>query len=549
MSKLFNIALAACLLTTSQVGYADTYPKNLSVDIIHYAFDLKLSDLSNEIKGKTTISFLTRSDNIRSIRLDLINRSEKFSNKGMIVDRVSLGNVEVKFTHKNDALIIEWSTALKKDAKADLSIEYHGIPAGGLKIGPTKFGDRSFFNENWPNNTRHWLPCIDHPYDKATSEFRVTAPRHYKVVSNGLLLEESNIDKEYNFTHWKQSVPVSSWLFVLGVAEFAVQRVGTFDGKEIQTWVYPKNKEMGFFDFAEPTKQVLEFYSNYVGPFAYEKLANIQSPSVGGGMETSSAIFYGENLITGKYEKRLRNVVIHEIAHQWFGNAVTESTWDDAWLSEGFATFFSMLFQGYAYGHEEFITGIRNARRTVYNISKKDSTYSIVANRSAEKDQVTTGITYQKGAWVLHMLRERIGHDNFRKGIQNYYSKYFNSNATTDNFREEMEKVSGQDLSVFFKQWLYKSENLKLSVAWTYDATAKNVMLTIKQIHHTDLVFDFPLELEIHHPETNSSELMKFNINQKETVIPIKYDKNPSSIRFDPRTVLLAEIDIIHPAR
>jgi aminopeptidase N len=105
----------------------------------------------------------------------------------MIVDRVSLGNVEVKFTHKHDALIIEWPAALKKDAKADLSIEYHGIPAGGLKIGPTKFGDRSFFNENWPNLTRHWLPCIDHPYDKATSEFRVTAPRHYKVVSNGLL--------------------------------------------------------------------------------------------------------------------------------------------------------------------------------------------------------------------------------------------------------------------------------------------------------------------------------------------------------------------------
>jgi len=168
------------------------------------------------------------------------------------------------------------------------------------------------------------------------------------VVSNGLLLEESTIDKENKLTHWKQSVPVSSWLFVLGVAEFAVQYVGKFNGKDIQTWVYPRDREKGFTDFAEPTKQVLQFYSDYVGPYAYEKLANIQSPSVSGGMETSSAIFYGENMVTGKYEKRLRNVVIHEIAHQWFGNAVTESTWDDAWLSEGFATFFSMLFQEHA---------------------------------------------------------------------------------------------------------------------------------------------------------------------------------------------------------
>ena len=215
-----------------------------------------------------------------------------------------------------------------------------------------------------------------------------------------------------------------------------------FDGKSIQTWVYPKDREAGFYDFANPTKQVLQFYTDYVGPYAYEKLANIQSPSVSGGMETSSAIFYGENLVNGKRDIRLRNVVIHEIAHQWFGNAVTESTWDDAWLSEGFATYFTLLFQENAYGHEEYIDGLKKARNTVIRSLKKDSTFSIVDDRSAEKGAVTNGLTYQKGAWVLHMLRERIGHDNFRKGIQAYYKKYTNANATTDDFIEEMEKVS-----------------------------------------------------------------------------------------------------------
>lgn len=112
-----------------------------------------------------------------------------------------------------------------------------------------------------------------------------------------------------------------------------------------------------------------------------------------------------------------------------------------------------------------------------------------------------------------------------------------------------MEKVSGQDLSVFFDQWLYKPENLKLDIKWTYDESAKNIILTIKQIHRSKLAFEFPLELEIHHPEINSPELMKFNINQKETVIPIKYDKTPSYIRFDPRIVLLAELEITHPPR
>jgi aminopeptidase N len=462
----------------------------------------------------------------------------------MVVESVSYNNTKAIFSHKNDALIIQLSDRVAKDSTITFIIQYHGIPAGGLKIGATKYGDRSFFNENWPNNARHWLPTIDHPYDKATSEFKVTAPSKYKVVSNGLLLEESTIDKENKLTHWKQSVPVSSWLFVLGVAEFAVQHVGKFDGKDIQTWVYPRDREKGFIDFAEPTKQVLQFYTDYVGPYAYEKLANIQSPSVSGGMETSSAIFYGENMVTGKYEKRLRNVVIHEIAHQWFGNAVTESTWDDAWLSEGFATFFSMLFQEHAYGHEEFVAAIKNSRKSVYNFSKKDSTYSIVAPRSAETDQVTTGITYQKGAWVLHMLREKIGHDNFRKGIQAYYAKYFNANATSEDFKREMEKVSGQNLTTFFNQWLYKPENLKISAHWEYDSNAQQILLSIKQSHYSGFVFDFPIEIEIFDAKTNSTEIMTFTVNTKEAIIPIKYNKNPSSIKFDPRTVLLAEIEI-----
>lgn len=542
--KYKYVALTTILSVLAIFCRADNYPRNYSIDILHYLFELKLSDNTDEINGKASITVLFKTNDVKQIRLDLINTNGKYLQKGMVVESVSYNNTKASFTHKNDALLIQLSGAVKKESTITFIIEYRGVPAGGLRIGPTKYGDRSFFNENWPNNARHWLPAIDHPYDKATSEFKVTAPSKYKVVSNGLLMEESIIDKENKLTHWKQSVPVSSWLFVLGVAEFAVQQVGKFDGKDIQTWVYPRDREKGFTDFAEPTKQVLQFYTDYVGPYAYEKLANIQSPSVSGGMETSSAIFYGENMVTGKYEKRLRNVVIHEIAHQWFGNAVTESTWDDAWLSEGFATFFSMLFQEHAYGHEEFVTAIKNSRKSVYNFSKKDSTYSIVAERSAETDPVTTGITYQKGAWVLHMLRERIGHDIFRKGIQAYYAKYFNANATTANFKEEMEKVSGQNLTTFFNQWLYKADNLKIAAHWEYDATAKQVLLKINQTHYSGFVFEFPIEVEIYNADTNTTDLLKFQVNSKTSTIPIKLDKIPSSIKLDPRAVLLAEIEM-----
>jgi aminopeptidase N len=265
-------------------GWADTYPVNKNIDIIHYSFSLSLSDSSDEITGKTQITILFKKTGILDFRLDLINQSVERKGKGMVIDGISVANAAVLFTHQNDEVILRLPKPSVADSVMVFTINYHGIPFDGLRIGPTKYGDRSFFNENWPNRARHWLPTVDHPYDKATSEFIVTAPVKYKVISNGLLLEESQINKELKLTHWKQSVPVSCWLFVLGVAEFAGSKCWIeFDGKSIQTWVYPKDREAGFYDFANPTKQVLQFYTDYVGPYAYEKLANIQTPSVNGG--------------------------------------------------------------------------------------------------------------------------------------------------------------------------------------------------------------------------------------------------------------------------
>jgi aminopeptidase N len=544
MMKLKTIYLFVFLFAAGCFhAYADDYPRNYSIDIIHYAFELHLFDTTDQITGKASISILFKQNDIKQLRLDLINQTTGRKGKGMVVESVNYQNQSLLFTHANDALIIQLATAPAKDSVITLVIRYKGIPAGGLKIGPTKYGDRCFMCENWPNNARHWLPTIDHPYDKATSEFIVTAPAHYKVISNGLLLEESLLDKKEKLTHWKQSVPVSCWLFVLGVADFAVQYVDAFQGKSIQTWVYPKDREAGFIDFAQPTKQVLQFYSDYIGPFAYEKLANVQSASVGGGMETSSAIFYGEKLVTGDKSVRLRNVVIHELAHQWFGNAVTETTWDDAWLSEGFATFFTLLFIENAYGQEEYLSGIKAARKTVYDYAKKDSGFSIVSNRSAEKDPVTSAITYQKGAWVLHMLRDIIGAEAFRQGIQSYYKRFMNANASTSDFIEEMEKVSHKNLKPFFTQWLSIADNPKLKGSWLYDAATKQVVISLQQTQSSGYVFDLPVEIAIFTKGNAGPEIVKQTINTNRIEYKIPAAVKPDWVQLDPRTVLLAEID------
>jgi aminopeptidase N len=534
------VLLFVCFL--SNKSFADTYPRNYSIDVLHYRFEVSLNDSNNEIIGKTSITIQFKKSNIKQFRLDLINQTEQRKGKGMLVQSISSNNQVLNYTHVGDSLMIQLAKPSTVDTVITFEIQYKGIPEEGLRIIANKFGDRTFFSENWPNKTRHWLPSIDHPYDKATSEFLVKAPAKYQVVSNGLLLEESVLGNNTKLTHWKQSVPVSCWLFVLGVAEFAVKQVDQFNGKAIQTWVYPQDREAGFADFAEPTKQVLSFYSEYVGPFAYEKLANVQSTVSGGGMETSSAIYYAEKLITGKKEVRLRNVVIHEIAHQWFGNAVTESTWDDAWLSEGLTTFFTLLFIEQAYGHDEYIAGVKSAKKSVYDYIKKDSLFSIVSNRSAETGAVTSGLTYQKGAWIMHMLRDKIGEVNFRNGIQAYYKKYFNANATTIDFIAEMEKASNQNLQPFFNQWLYKPDNLKLSWTWDYDAASKQILIHVQQHQSSGFVFDVPVEFEIMKDGIAERQIVKQKLNTKTADFKIPSATKPAFVSLDPRTVLLYDL-------
>jgi aminopeptidase N len=537
MKRIINLFTIALFIVVPLISKADTYPINKNIDIKHYIFKLSLSDADNEITGNTLVTLSFKEAGMQNFRLDFINKTSARKDKGMVVDAVSVNNAAVNYTHQNDELIISLPAPSTKSQTLTFSIQYHGIPYDGLRIGNTKLGDRSFFNENWPNRGRHWLPIVDHPHDKATSEFIVKAPSHYKVVSNGLLMEESELGNQTRLTHWKQSVPVSSWLFVLGVADFAVKYVDEFKGKSIQTWVYAKNREAGFYDFDEPTKKVLEFYSNYVGPYAYEKLANIQTPSVNGGMETSSAIFYGEDLVTGKRDERTRNVVIHEIAHQWFGNAITETTWDDAWLSEGFATFFTLLFIENEYGKEEYTKGIIKARKSVYDMSVKMPNFSIVSERTAEKEDVTSGITYQKGAWVIHMLRDLIGEKNFKKGIQNYYAKYFNANTTTDEFRAEMEKVSGKDLKLFFKQWLYQPINPTINASWTYDASTKKLNVHLNQAQQ--FLYNVPVEIGYYKKGSTTPTILNLNLKDKDQLFSFSLATLPDKLELDPRALLL----------
>ncbi len=516
----------------------DDYPRRIGIDVEHYRFEIDLSDESDRIEATATVTVRFTANGVAQLPLDLVAASP--DGTGMTVAGVTANGTGLPFAHEADVLTIDLPAAGRAGERELVTVRYAGVPAAGLRAGPNVHGDRTFFSDNWPNRARHWLPTIDHPYDKATSEMLVTAPAHYQVVSNGVLVEETDRPGGDRLTHWRQSVPIATWLFVLGVARFAVQHVGDFRGRPIQTWVYPQDREAGFHDFAVPTKAAMEFYHDRVGPFAYEKLANITSPVTGGGMEAATAIMYHESSVTGERPVRWRNVVIHEVAHQWFGNAVTESDWDDVWLSEGFATYFTLLFIEHAYGRDEFVEGLRSSADRVFAQYAIDPEYRIVHDNLSDMRRVTSGATYQKGSWVLHMLRSRLGDEAFWAGIRAYYARYVNGNASTADFRRAMEEASGDDLGGFFDQWLYRGGNPRLEGWWAYDPTARAVQIELRQTQPSSTTFTLPLEVGVHYDGAAAPSLVDtLDIDARFHRFVVPVEREPSGITLDPEVKAL----------
>ena len=271
MSLPIRMAAWLCALAGSLL-YADSYVRQPGADVQHYVFRIALSDTTDEIFGETTVTVRFVEDGIGEFTLDLASAAK---GKGMSVTGVAAGSAPARYTHRGDRLAIEVVPASKAGELREFTVRYHGVPAGGLRIGANLYGERTFFSDNWPDQARQWLPTVDHPYDKASSEFIVTAPAKYQVMANGRLEETIDLggDEDLRVTHWKESAPIAAWLNCIGVARFDSRDFGMAAGTPLETWVFPKDREAGALTFEEPERQAMEFFAERIGPFPYEKLA------------------------------------------------------------------------------------------------------------------------------------------------------------------------------------------------------------------------------------------------------------------------------------
>jgi len=503
MRPLLLAALALSAL------HADTYPRQSGIDVQHYVFRVTLADDTDEIVGETTITVRAK-DGVRELALDLA--------APMVVSEVS-----APFRRETDRVVVTLP------ASGVVTVKYRGKPAGGLKILNNKYGERCFFSANWPDLAHQWLPTVDHPYDKATGEFLVTAPARYQVVANGALEEEIDLGDGRRVTHWNQKVPIATWLYNIGVAQFAVRRFGRAAGVPLETWVYHQDREPGIATFEDAARRAVEFFSSHIGPFPYQKLAHVQAAGMGGGMEHASEIFYGERGVTGQPAYGL---VAHESAHQWFGDSVTEKDWDDVWLSEGFATYFALLASEHYDGRDAFVAGLKRSREQVFATEKRMPGVAVVQDKPWKG--IPNPIVYQKGGWSLHALRGQVGTTAFWAGIRRYYRQFRDQNASTDDFRRVMEEASGQKLGWFFEQWVYRAGHPVVEGGWSYDAAAKKVAIELTQVQAGD-AYRLPLEVAV------GGKVQRIEMTGKQQRFEIAADQAPGTVTLDPNTWVLME--------
>jgi len=537
-----SIALILLLVSVSFVPAArrervneDWKPLNYNVSLV---FNEKLTEIT---RARAAITIQLLYDNVSEIDFD-------FGELG--IDSVTIDEKSERYERTPGMLRVALSKLSPRGTRIVVVVSYHGKPKDGLILTNDKAGKPSAIGDNWPNRVHHWIPSLDHPAAKATVSFSVTAPTANTVVANGQLIRVETGRNSTRTWTFNEGVAIPPYCMIVAVGDFAELRPPQTKVTPLAYYVPQpdKNVAMAGFSAAAPA---LEFFSETIGSYPYEKLALIVGATRFGGMENSSAIVFSSTLFdpraapepmskTFKVRSSLVGLVAHEIAHQWFGDSVTGFTWSDLWLSEGFATYFAALFIQRADGEEAFQAYMKDAAEKYLNYEKKTRS-SLYDWKTEDLFKLLNPNNYEKGAWVLHMLRSELGDKAFFDAIRSYYRERLNHTATSEDLRLNFERASGRDLEKFFDQWVYGVGHPEYDLTWEWLSKEKQVKLTLKQKQVMD-AFTNSIPVEITTPLGKQRIVLK--PKSKQTIKTIRLDAAPSTIRLDPENTVLKEASV-----
>ncbi|MEC4003359.1 M1 family aminopeptidase [Flavobacterium sp. SUN052] len=517
--KLLNVAVNA---------------NTLNYDVTYHQLEFTVDPSVYAINGKVTTTF-TALSNMNTITFDMANE--------LTVSSVKMNAMNLTFAESgNNELVITLPATQLAGTSGTVEITYSGTPPlNGFNAFTTQVrpnGSNTLYTLSEPFGARDWWPCKQDLNDKVNSiDVYITAPSQYIAVSNGVEPEAPVVNGANKTTHFHHGYPIPAYLICMAVTDYSVynQSAGTAPNTyPIVNYIYPEDFDATLQTQLDQTPLILDLYSNLfeIYPFHNEKYGHAQF-GWGGGMEHTTVSF-----MVG-FERQL---IAHEMAHQWFGDKITCGTWKDIWLNEGFATYVaSMVIENFD-GSAAFVTDKTNMINSI--TSQTGGAVYLTDTEATNVNRIfSSRLSYNKGAMVLNMLRLKLGDTNFFQGIRNYLadSNLAYKYATTTDFKTKMEAVYGSSLTEFFNDWIYKQGYP------TYAITAQNwgagqVKITVNQSQSNASVTFFEMPLPIRITGTGGQvydTIIDNTTNNQQFIISVPFSM--TGFQFDPKKDIITK--------
>jgi aminopeptidase N len=523
---------------------------NPTLNVRHYKLQIALSPLPETITGKVVISAETQAMTSSMV-------VDAYSN--LTIDGVKVNGQERPFRRNSENFVVELISPLPAAELLTLEVAYHGTPSAagalnaGMRVnqrGATGMPIISTLSE--PYGGPSWWPCVDDPNDKATVEIEATVPENFLVAANGTLVKvESDAPLTKTF-FYREDYLIAPYLVSIAATNYAsfADEYTALDGvtkMPLVFYVYPEHLAKAQQKFSV-TRRAMEIYASLFGeyPFLNEKygMAEFQWTA---SMEHQTMTSLSERVVNS--DSTGYGTIVHELAHQWWGDLVTMSSWQDIWLNEGFATYSEVLF------YERFYN--LQAGELMSNSYDDKQVYGrlggTVTAENANNPFDDTGAVYTKGAWVLHMLRRLLGEERFFTMLRQYATAHAFGNASTRDFQKACEAAYGAPLDWFFEQWVYTQGRPVYKLASEITPLGGgnfNIFLSLKQTQthlipgrtgDAALVYRMPLDVVIHYTD-GSSEIRVIQNEQRKQKYNLTVSKAPASIALDGNNWVLKKL-------
>lgn len=500
-------------------------------DVKFYRCEWQVDPAIRYINGKITVYF-TATEATNSITLDL--------KSALVTDSVTQRGAPITFSRPADAIQISLASTLTTGSLDSVSIYYQGVPPDtgfGSFIQTTHAGVPVIWTLSEPYGARDWWPCKNGLEDKADSvEMIITTPVAYKSASNGLLLSEISAEGgTKTVAYWKHRYPIATYLMCFAVTNYAVFNNSVQLGSvnlPMVTYCYPETIA-SFQAGTQNTLDAIELFHNHFGPYPFinEKYGHVQF-GWGGGMEHQTATFL---ISTDEV------LVTHELGHQWFGDKVTCASWEDVWLNEGFATYLSRFYYENKYPEN----AISNRLAILNNITALPNGSVKVDDTTSVNRIFNSRLTYNKGSYLVNMLRFQLGDSAFFRGLKKYQSdpaiQY--GFAHTADLKRNLEEASGQNLTTFFNQWYLGQGYPSYNVQWS-PLGSSSVKIKMNQVTSDPSVtfFEMPVPLTFKNATQQKTVIVNNRSNAEEFIKNIGFI--PDTVLIDPEHWLISKNNV-----